>query len=163
MLLSLDLFRTSVRGSRIGVPRWLQCYMVLVVSNSVTQSVSQTVSQSISWLVSQTVRQSDSQSVSQSVSQTVSQSVSQSVSSGSLYALVVALHLLLCKNQDNCSIYVIANYSGALLRYSNYSRSFLDRDTLRYVDSSRSTFGRLDKIFLNSCRIKTHSPHKNGR
>ena len=94
MLLSLDLLKTSVRGGRIGVPQlWLQCYMVLVVSNSVT-----------------------SQTVSQSISQSVRQSVSQSVSSGSLYALVVALHLLLCKNQDNCSVYVIANYSGALRR-----------------------------------------------
>ena len=32
------------------------------------------------------------------------------MSSGSLYALVVALHLLLCKSQDNCSSYVKANY-----------------------------------------------------
>ena len=100
MLLSLDLFKTSVRGGRIGVPRWLQCHMVLVVSNSVTQSSG-----------NKSVSQSDSQS-----GQSVRQSVSQSVSSGSLYALVVALHLLLCKSQDNCSSYVIANYSGALLR-----------------------------------------------
>lgn len=95
MLLSLDLFKTSVRGGRIGVLRWLQCHMVLVVIQSLSQSVNKSVSHS------------DSQS---------GQSVSQSVSSGSLYALVMALHLPLCKSQDNCSSYVIANYSGALLR-----------------------------------------------
>ena len=67
----------------------LRSYMMLVVSNSVSQSA-------------------------ELVSQSVSQSVR--VSSGLLYALAVALHLLLCKNQHNCSSYVIANYSGALLR-----------------------------------------------